>query len=93
MASTSTKSADSKGRVTLGEKFANRTVVVRQLSETEVLVELATVIPDRELWLHKNEAAMTSVQRGLQQARDREFVNNPPDIDKDAKLARRLKDR
>ena len=65
----STKSADKKGRVTLGERFANRTVIVKQVSDTEVSIELATVVPDSELWLHKNAAAVASVQRGLRQAR------------------------
>lgn len=92
MSNTWTKSADKKGRVTLGEKFANRTVIVTQLSDTEVSVELATVIPDRELWLHKNSAAIASVQRGTRQASERGFSSNPPSLSKDAKLTKRMKD-
>ncbi len=92
MSTSSTKSADNKGRVTLGEKFANRTVIVKHVSDTEVLIELATVIPDRELWLHKNDAAMASVQRGLRQARAEKFASQPPNVDRDAKLAKRAKD-
>jgi hypothetical protein len=86
------KSVDSKGRLTLGEKFANRVVLVRDISETEVLVELATVVPDRELWLHNNKAAMASVQRGLSEARQGKFAAKAPDIAKGRKLARKLKD-
>jgi hypothetical protein len=88
----SAKSTDNKGRVTLGEKFANRTVLVKELSDTEVLIELATVIPDRELWLHKNSDAIASVARGLQEARAGNFVDHPPDIAGDAKLVKRLMD-
>jgi len=62
------------------------------LSKTEVLSELATVIPDCELWLHKNDAAMASVQRGLRQMREGDFVDTPADITQDAKLAERLTD-
>jgi hypothetical protein len=92
MSSALTKSTDAKGRVTLGQRFANRVVLVKNVSETEVLIELATVVPDRELWLHKNKAARISVQRGLRQARDKKFVTHPPDLVKDAKLAKRLSD-
>jgi hypothetical protein len=92
LSTTSTKSADSKGRITLGEKFANRTVIVKELSETEVLVELATVIPDRELWLHRNEIAMACVQRGLRQLGEGTLVNKPVDIANDRELADQLLD-
>ena len=87
-----TKSTDSKGRVALGQRFANRVVLVKNVSETEVLIELATVVPDRELWLHKNKAAMASIQRGLRQAHERKLATHPPDLAKDAKLAKHLSD-
>jgi len=85
MSTSITKSADSKGRVTLGDKFANRTVLVRTVSETEVVVELATVVPDRELWLHKNKQALAEVERGLADAAAGRFAKSPPKIGKRAK--------
>ena len=47
----SQKNADSKGRVTVGDRFANRAVIVEQRREDEVVVRLARVIPERETWL------------------------------------------
>ena len=76
-----TKTADSKGRVALGAQFANKTVIIQQVDETEVRVIAAAVIPQRELWLHKNDAAMESVQRGLRQATDRQLTKIDPHQD------------
>ena len=60
-----TKTADSKGRVTLGERFANRTVIIEDIDETEVRVTLARVIPEREAWLYENDKALTSLRSGF----------------------------
>ncbi len=86
-----TKFTDSKGRVTLGKRFANRTVIVRSMSPTEVSIALAAVVPKRELWLQKNRTAMASIQRGLRQARAGKFIKNPPDLTADRKLVKRLR--
>lgn len=64
-----TKTADSKGRISLGSRFAGQTVIIQEMNLTEVRVTLAQVIPQRELWLHKNPKAKASVLRGLAQAR------------------------
>ena len=89
---TSHKSADSKGRVTLGGHFANRAVIVEQRSDDEVVVRLARVIPEREVWLYKNPKALASVRRGLDQARKGDVAKNPPDLKASAKLAKQLED-
>ena len=89
---TSHKSTDSKGRVTLGGHFANRAVIVEQRSDDEVVVRLARVIPEREVWLYKNPKALTSVRRGLEQARKGDVAKNPPDLKAAAKLAKQLED-
>jgi len=86
------KSADSKGRVTLGGRFANRAVIVEQRSDDEVVVRLARVIPEREVWLYKNPKALASVRRGLEQARKGDVAKNPPDLKASAKLAKQLED-
>ena len=52
------KNTDAKGRVTLGARFANRTVIIQHLSETELLVTLARVVPE-------NELAANGVRRAL----------------------------
>lgn len=86
-----TKCADSKGRIALGERFANRTVIVEDIDDTEVRITLARVIPEREAWLYANPKAKAAVVKGLTQARARRFAN-APDIAADAELARRIAD-
>ena len=73
-----TRTADSKGRVALGQRFANKTVIVEEINETEVRVIVAVVIPERELWLHRNEQAMAAVQRGLAQAKAGQLTKIDP---------------
>ena len=87
-----TKTADSKGRITLGKQFANKPVIVERVSPTEVRVLMARVIPELEAWLWENESALASVLRGLKQARAREFSKNPPDLDADEALIKELDD-
>lgn len=89
---TRTKSLDSKGRLTLGERFANKTVLVRRVSDDQVVVTLARVIPEREAWLFDNPKAKASVRRGLSQAKARRFSKTPPDLAADAALTRKLAD-
>ena len=87
-----TKIADSKGRVTLGNRFANQTVIVKPVDETEVRIILAEVIPRREVWLHKNAKAKAAVLRGLAQAKSGKKTKFPPDIGQDALLVKELED-
>jgi len=86
------KTADAKGRIALGPEFANRTVIIEQIDETELRVIAAAVVPERELWLHRNQEAKSSVHRGLEQARGRQFSKRPPDLARDAKLVEQLDD-
>ncbi len=75
-----TKNVDDKGRVTLGRRFANRTVIIREVDETEVVITLARAVPERELWLHRNRKAKKSVLRGLEEARAGRFSKSPPNL-------------
>ncbi len=86
-----TRLADSKGRITLGERFANRTVIIDDVDETEVRITLARVIPEREAWLYANPKAKAAVLKGLTQAKARRFAK-APDIAADVKLASQLDD-
>ena len=86
------KHTDSKGRVSLGALFANRTVLLQRISDTVVLVKLARVIPEDELWLHRNAEAMQSVQEGIRQAREGKFAKTPPNLEADAALADSIED-
>jgi hypothetical protein len=89
--STTSRQADSKGRITLGEAFANRTVLVEQRDD-EIIVRLARVIPEREAWLYENPAALGSVRKGLAQARAGKFAAKDPDLNAAADLADQLQD-
>ncbi len=87
-----TKTTDAKGRVTLGQRFANKTVIIRDVDATEMVVTIARVIPEREAWLHENKVAKGLVMTGLQQAAAGQFSDSPPDLDADAELADALEE-
>jgi hypothetical protein len=87
-----TKNTDSKGRLTLGESFANRTVIIEDHGEGELLVRLARVIPEREAWLYDNKEALAAVRRGLKQATEGKFAKKGPDLKSAAALAEELQD-
>jgi hypothetical protein len=86
-----TKTADSKGRIALGGDFANRPVIVERISETEMLIKMARVIPETEAWLYENPAAVNSVRKGLAQARAGKLVKGP-DLAADDAFAAKLED-
>ncbi len=88
----SIKIADSKGRIVLGPHFANKPVIIEEVDDTEVRVIAAEVVPQRELWLHRNIKARDSVHRGLAQAKARKFVHDPPDLGADESLTKSLDD-
>ena len=87
---TQTKHTDSKGRLTLGEAFANKTLIVEQRGN-EIVLHVARVIPEHEAWLYENPTALAAVRRGLKQARSRK-LSDGPDLAKAAKLAKKLGD-
>ena len=85
---TQTKNTDAKGRLTLGEAFANRMVIVEERGD-EIVLHLARAIPEREAWLYDNPTALAAIRRGLKQARSRE-LSDGPDLAKAAKLSEKL---
>ncbi len=87
-----TKTADSRGRINLGKEFANKTFLFTKSGKTEMKLELAAVIPQRELWLYKNREAKALLETGLEQAKTREFSTSPPDLDADQALVDQLED-
>jgi hypothetical protein len=86
-----TKHVDSKGRLTLGEAFADETVLVEPHGDGDLIIRRARVIPAREAWLYDNKVALASVRRGLQQAAEQQFVAGP-DLTDAAELAGQLQD-
>lgn len=53
----------SNGQISLGKQFAGRQVIVEEREPGVWVIQAATVIPDRELWVHQPE-----VQRSLDSA-------------------------
>lgn len=86
------KTADSKGRVTLGHRFANRPVIIESISDTEVKISLARLIPEREMWLYQNPEAREMVFSALERLKGGELAENPPDLEADEDLVSRLED-
>jgi hypothetical protein len=76
---------DVKGRLTLSKAFAGKTVIVEGRGN-ELVVRL---IPEREVWLHENPAALASVRRGLQQARERK-LSKGPDLDRAKRIGEQM---
>jgi hypothetical protein len=87
---TGTKQTDSKGRLTLGEAYANKTLIV-ELRGSEIVLRLGRVIPEDEAWLYDNPAALTAVRRGLKQARSGK-LSAGPDLSKAAKITETIED-
>ena len=70
-----TRTTDTKARVTLPRAFANATVIIEQVSETEVRIRKARVIPEDDVRFYEETASPLS-------DRDRErfldLLDNPP---------------
>jgi uncharacterized protein (DUF1778 family) len=70
-----TRTTDSKARLVLPKTFANATVIIEQVSETELRVRRARVIAEDELAFAEESAALLS-----DRDRDRflSLIENPP---------------
>ncbi|MFH1115703.1 MAG: hypothetical protein V1792_17475 [Pseudomonadota bacterium] len=86
------KIVDSKGRVSLGRRFANKPIIMEDLSDTEVRISMARVIPEREMWLWQDPEAKDMVLSALERLKRGEFAENPPDIYGDEELVSQLED-
>jgi predicted transcriptional regulator len=63
-----TKTADSKGRVSLGQAFANKLMQVEEEADGRLILIPCRAIPEREAWLYENEFALNMVREGLEDA-------------------------
>jgi hypothetical protein len=70
------KTVDDKGRITLGKQFAGRAVQVIG-GDDAVHLRFVEVVPAHEAWLWKNEVALASVRRGLQEAAQGRLGDGP----------------
>ena len=81
-----TKTLDSKGRVTLGSQFAGQTVVIDVSNPSCIMIRPVVMIPADEAWLYKNQTALDLVRQGLNDARGGNFAEASPDVDRDLNL-------
>jgi hypothetical protein len=72
-----TKTIDGRGRLTLGPRYANRLVIVREHDDGAVEIIPAEAVPAREVWLYKDPKALQAVRQGLDEARAGRFAKAP----------------
>jgi len=71
-----TRTTDSKGRVSLPKAFANSTVIIEQVSETELRVRKARVVPEDEVPFREESGLVLS---DLDRDRFLVALENPPE--------------
>ena len=81
-----TRSTDAKGRISLPKAFANATVIVEQVSDTEIRIRKAVVIPEDEVRFYEETSAPLS-----DRDRDRflDLLDPPPAANEALKRAAR----
>ncbi|QDV72138.1 hypothetical protein [Botrimarina mediterranea] len=77
-----TKTLDSKGRLTLGPQYAGQLVIIDDSDSSQIVIRRAVALPVEEAWLFQNEKAQKLVAAGLRDAKAGEFVEGP-DLDAD----------
>jgi hypothetical protein len=70
-----TRSTDATGRISLPKAFANATVIIEQVSETEIRIRKAVVIPEAEFRLYEESATPLS---DCDRDRFLELLDQPP---------------
>ena len=81
---------DAKGRITLGQEFAEQQWIVERVEGGFRLIP-AAIVPAPEAWLYKDPDAIRAVVEGLEQAKAGELVSGP-DLESDAALADTIED-
>jgi len=70
-----TRTTDAKGRVSLPKHFANATVLIEQISDTELRIRKARVIPEDEVPFAEENVRTLSARDSK---RFLELLENPP---------------
>ncbi|CAN5589840.1 hypothetical protein BH10PLA2_BH10PLA2_38360 [soil metagenome] len=61
---TENRTTDAKGRLVLPRSFANATVIVEQVSETEIRIRRAKIVPEAELpFAEESATPLTNLDR------------------------------
>lgn len=76
-----TKKLDQKGRITLGQRYAGKTVLIDDSNPDCIKLIPVVHIPESEAWLYENELALNQVRQGLAQARQRNFAESSPEVE------------
>jgi hypothetical protein len=79
-----TRSTDAKGRICLPKAFANATVIIDQVSDTEVRIRKAVAIPQDEVHFYEETATPLSE---LDRDRFLDLLDNPPEANAALKRA------
>ncbi len=69
-----TNTADSKGRLGLGARFANKMFRITMQPDGNILLEPVVAVHEREVWFFRNPEAQAQVQEGIRQSRAGETV-------------------
>ncbi len=78
------RTADSKGRIAL-PGFANATLIIEKIDETEYRIRKAKVIAERDLRFHEEDFPVQLTERETVQIID--MLENPPKPNKAARRA------
>ena len=83
---TTTRTTDAKGRVCLPKEFANSTVLIETVSDTEIRIRMARVVPEDEIRFPEETMTVLS-----DRDRDRflKLLDNPPKANAALRLAAR----
>jgi hypothetical protein len=81
------KTIGSSGQISFGKQHAGRTVTVEEIEDGVWLVKAARVIPENELWLHRQPAA-DKLSRAMEWAE-----KHPPKASKLDAIERKLSKR
>lgn len=85
------KTVGASGQISLGKKYAGRTVLIEETEEGVWVVKTAQTIPDNELWLH-TEPFKSQLEAAIATMKD--YKPQVTDLDEfEAKLMQRLQER
>jgi hypothetical protein len=71
------RTADAKGRISLPRSFANATVIVERVSDVEVRIRKARVVPEDEARFLEEESRVPLSDRDRDRLLD--LLDNPPE--------------
>ncbi len=83
MSQQTVKVIGANGQVSLGKKFAGKTILVDQVSDGTWILKVGEFIPDSEKWLHQ-DSHMAKLEKAI------EWTENHKPIDNFDQLAKKI---